>query len=106
MTSETKTSNRNIGFRMDDNLRKEFEETLKDLGLTFTSAFTLFAKAVVRTGSIPFEVSTDPFYNKENMDELKRRIELFEAGETEGKQIIKTVEELEAMVNGGQSGNV
>ena len=31
-------------------------------------------KEVLRYQELPFEVSTDPFYNKENMEELRMRI--------------------------------
>ena len=34
---------------------------------------------------IPFEVSTDPFYSKENMDELERRV----ANIRTGKSVLK-----------------
>ena len=31
---------------------------------------------------IPFEVSTDPFYSKENMDELVRRVDNIRTGKS------------------------
>jgi len=40
-------------------LKKEFEELCQDLGLSMTSAFTVFAKAVVRHRGIPFELMID-----------------------------------------------
>ena len=33
-----------INFRMDEELKKNMEETCKDLGLSMTAAFTIFAK--------------------------------------------------------------
>lgn len=33
-----------INFRMDEELKKSMEETCKDLGLSMTTAFTIFAK--------------------------------------------------------------
>ncbi len=34
----------NINIRMDSQLKKEFEEFCKDVGLNMSTAFTLFAK--------------------------------------------------------------
>ena len=48
-----------INIRMDENLKREFDELCSDLGLTMTAAFTVFAKTVVRRQRIPFEISKD-----------------------------------------------
>ena len=37
-----------INFRMDEELKKSMEETCKDLGLSMTTAFTIFAKKMTR----------------------------------------------------------
>ena len=49
----------NINMRIDEDLKKQFDKTCAELGLSMTSAFNLFARAVVRSGSIPFIVSVD-----------------------------------------------
>ena len=49
----------NINIRMDESLKHEFDGLCNELGLTMTSAFNVFAKAVVRQRGIPFEVSTN-----------------------------------------------
>ena len=85
---------------MEEDLRKDFERVIDDLGLSITSAFTVFAKAVVRSNAIPFSLEADNFYGKENQDELERRIDLLEKGESKGQQVIKTFEELEAVCGG------
>ncbi|MCL2149267.1 MAG: type II toxin-antitoxin system RelB/DinJ family antitoxin [Methanomassiliicoccaceae archaeon] len=46
----------NINIRIDEDLKREFEGLCKDLGLTTTAAFTVFAKAAVRRQGIPFDV--------------------------------------------------
>ncbi|MBQ3105140.1 MAG: type II toxin-antitoxin system RelB/DinJ family antitoxin [Lachnospiraceae bacterium] len=69
-----------INFRMDTELKKSMEETCKDLGLSMTTAFTIFAKKMTREKRIPFEVSVDPFYSESNMVPLQKRIEEIEAG--------------------------
>ena len=56
------------------------EETCKDLGLSMTTAFTIFAKKVIREKRITFEVSVDPFYSESNMAYLKKVINDIESG--------------------------
>ena len=45
--------------RMDSQLKNEFSLICKDFGLPISTAFTLFAKAVVREHRIPFEIKSD-----------------------------------------------
>ncbi|MDR2698329.1 MAG: type II toxin-antitoxin system RelB/DinJ family antitoxin [Candidatus Methanoplasma sp.] len=47
----------NINIRIDENLKREFDALCRDLGLTTTAAFTVFAKAAVRCQGIPFNVT-------------------------------------------------
>lgn len=54
-SKKTKTSL--VQFRLDKELKKKADEVFNQLGLTFSSAYTLFTKAVVNYGKIPFEVS-------------------------------------------------
>ena len=42
---------------------KRQEEVCAEMGLSMTTAFTIFAKKVSREHRIPFEVSADPFYS-------------------------------------------
>lgn len=37
-----------INFRMDEELKKSMEETCRDLGMSMTTAFTIFAKKMTR----------------------------------------------------------
>ena len=69
-----------INFRMDEELKKSMEETCKDLGLSMTTAFTIFAKKMTREKRIPFDVSVDPFYSESNIAYLKRVVEDIESG--------------------------
>lgn len=45
-----------ITIRVDKNLKNNFDALCEDFGLTITSAFTIFMKAVVRERKIPFEI--------------------------------------------------
>ena len=69
-----------INFRMDEELKKSMEETCRDLGLSMTTAFTIFAKKMTREKRIPFDVSVDPFYSESNMAYLKKVVEDIESG--------------------------
>lgn len=69
-----------VNFRMDDQLKKRMEETCKELGLSMTTAFTIFASKMTREKRIPFDVSIDPFYSESNMAYLKKVIEDIESG--------------------------
>lgn len=64
-----------VNFRMDEDLKKNMEQTCKDMGLNLTTAFTMFAKTVTREQRIPFEVVADPFYKKANMERLEKAID-------------------------------
>lgn len=49
----------NVNFRMDPDLKRSMEEVCAEMGLSMTTAFTIFAKKVSREHRIPFEVSAD-----------------------------------------------
>ena len=82
-----------LSVRMDDTLKKEFDQVCNDLGLTMTTAITILAKKMAREKRIPFEVSLDPFYSASNMAALNESIDQMR----QGKTVAKTLEELEAL---------
>lgn len=62
------------------------KKTLNDIGLSMSTAINIFLKTVVRENRIPFELSADPFYSKENMKELERRVHAVRSGESTLKE--------------------
>ena len=60
-----------INFRIDENVKKDAEIVLNDLGLTMSAAITVFLKKVGREHRIPFDLTADPFYSTENANYLK-----------------------------------
>lgn len=56
-----------------------------------SAAINIFLKAVVRENRIPFELAADPFYSKENMEELERRVNAIRSG----KSVLKEHELIE-----------
>ncbi|MCX2717466.1 type II toxin-antitoxin system RelB/DinJ family antitoxin [Helicobacter sp. MIT 21-1697] len=49
----------NVTFRMDKKDKQEFEAVIHALGLNLSSAFNIFAKAVVRESGIPFDLKAE-----------------------------------------------
>ena len=49
-----------ITVRLDEELKKQFEEVVDELGLNMTTAITAFVKTVVRQEGIPFEPPYSP----------------------------------------------
>ena len=45
-----------FSIRMDENLKRQFDELCNEFGMTATTAFNVFARAVVREKKIPFEI--------------------------------------------------
>lgn len=44
--------------RMDTELKEKFDELCSDFGMTASTAFTIYAKKVVRERRIPFEITS------------------------------------------------
>ena len=84
-----------VNVRMDENIKKEMEKTCKELGITMSTAFNIFARKMCREKRIPFEVSIDSFYSESNIQTLKNSIKELE----KGKVVKKSVDELEAMAD-------
>ena len=78
-----------VTVRMDAELKKQAETLFDDMGLTMTTAITLFAKAVVRQNKIPFEITADPFYSESNMARLRESIANLNAGKGIERDLIE-----------------
>lgn len=84
-----------VNFRMDSDLKKSMEQVCKEMGMSMTTAFTIFATKVSREKRIPFEINADPFYSESNLMRLNESISQIQSG----KVVIKSMEELEEMAN-------
>lgn len=82
-----------VNIRMEDELKRDFDHVCNELGLNMSTAITIFAKKMVRENAIPFAVSYDPFFSKSNLRKLDESIKQLQ----EGRVVVKTMEELEAM---------
>ena len=71
-----------VNFRMDTDVKHDMETVCKELGMSLTTAFTIFAKKVSREKRIPFEISIDPFYSESNISYLKKLMSDIDSGKT------------------------
>ena len=80
----------NVNFRLDAEVKKQMEEVCEEMGLSMTTAFTIFAKKVIRERSIPFEVEArDPFYSQSNLAFLRKAVAALNAGEGVEHELIE-----------------
>ncbi|MFG6352653.1 MAG: type II toxin-antitoxin system RelB/DinJ family antitoxin [Oscillospiraceae bacterium] len=49
-----------VNFRMDEDIKKNMEQACREMGLSMTTAFTIFATKVGKEKRIPFEVTAEP----------------------------------------------
>ena len=69
-----------INFRIDEKIKKEMEKICREMGMSMTTAFTIFATKVNKEKRIPFEITADPFYSESNMKYLEKVIADIESG--------------------------
>ena len=68
--------------RMDSDVKRQLDEFCAMVGMNTTTAFNLFARAVLREKRLPFDVTTmpDPFYSESNMAFLRRAKAALDSG--------------------------
>ena len=67
-----------ISLRVDDEVKRNAEKACSEIGLSMSTAITIYLKKLAREKRIPFEVSVDPFYSAVNMERLKKSMEEME----------------------------
>ena len=84
-----------INFRMDEELKMGMERACRDMGMSMTTAFTIFATKVSKERRIPFEVTADPdpFYSEVNMIRLKKAVADAKAGKLTEHELIEVGDE-------------
>lgn len=80
-----------INVRMDEDLKRQFDNFCSEIGMSMSTAFCIFAKAVVRGRKIPFELTleNDPFYSPENMVRLQKAAADLDAGKGKAHELIE-----------------
>ena len=69
-----------VNFRMDEEIKRKMEQACKEMGMSMTTAFTIFAVKVGNEKRIPFEIVADPFYSEANMKYLRKVVSDIESG--------------------------
>ena len=83
----------NVNFRLSATDKKLFESACADMGMSVSTALTIFSKIVGRERRIPFEISADMFYSESNMAHLRRGIAALNAGKGEEHEPIEVEDE-------------
>ena len=78
-----------ITVRMDEAVKTQLESVLSGLGMNLTTGINVWAKATIRHGGFPFELS-DPFFSEANL----ARLALSKKQIADGNVIYKTDKEL------------
>ena len=84
-----------INFRMDEELKKGMEQACRDMGMSMTTAFTIYATKVCKERRIPFEITADPdpFYSEANMIRLRKAIADAKVGKLTEHDLIEVGDE-------------
>jgi len=59
-----------IHVRIDDDIKKQAQQILRDMGLDVSTAVNMFIKQVVINRGFPYLPSADPFFNESNISHL------------------------------------
>ena len=70
----------NLSVRIDENDKKSFEAFCNETGMNVSVAINMFIKTVLREHRLPFEIKSDPFYSKSNIEYLEKIVEKINNG--------------------------
>lgn len=70
----------NLSVRIDENDKKSFELFCNETGMNVSVAINMFIKSVLREHRLPFEIKTDPFYSKSNIEYLEKVVSDIKSG--------------------------
>ena len=72
--------------RMDSQLKQTFDALCAEFGMSVNTAINIFAKAVVKTRSIPFEIKAGNALQDMTLDEINEEIKQARAERKEKKK--------------------
>ena len=77
-----------LSIRIDEGVKKQFEQLCNEFGLNLSSAITLFAKTVINERKIPFEIrAAKPSFVVDTKEELTAKLNAGYAEYLAGKGI-------------------
>lgn len=87
-----------VNFRMDESLKKNVEKICSELGISLSTAFTIFAKRMEREHGIPFDMQVDSFYSEPNLAHIRRGVAQLDAGKGVMHDIIEVDDDEQDLV--------
>jgi len=92
----------NVSIRLDENIKQDAENLFEELGISFSSAVNIFLRQAIRERAIPFQIQAKTsderyaeYFNFYNNQILEKSIQELK----DGKGIVKTLDELEGLLN-------
>ena len=85
--------------RLEPGLKKDFASVCEDMGLSVSSAITIFVKTVVREKRIPFEIATGNSFNAVTIAALAESEEMLKSNKRRYKNSAEMLKELKSDVN-------
>jgi len=85
--------------RLAPNLKKDFACVCEDMGLSVSSAITIFAKAVVREKRIPFEITVGNTFNAVTIAALDESESILKSGKRRFNNSADMLKELKSDAN-------
>jgi len=84
-----------LSIRIDDDIKKSFDNFCNDVGMNPSVAVNMFVRAVLRESRIPFEITgtQDPFYSVKNQARLKEAMKQLEEGKGIERELIEAYDE-------------
>ena len=84
-----------FSIQMDAEVKKQFDDFCSQIGMNTTTAFNMFARAVLREKRLPFDVTTesDPFYSESNQAFLREAVAALNAGKGVVHELIEVDDE-------------
>ena len=84
-----------ITVRINDEEKKVLDQVVEEMGLNYSTFYSIYTKKVLRERRIPFEVSAsvDPFYSESNMRSLKKSIKELREGKGKVHELIEVEDE-------------
>jgi DNA-damage-inducible protein J len=79
----------NLNIRVDDVVKQQAETVFTELGMSLSTATTIFLKQVIRCNGIPFDLRLDPFYSAANMAVLRESAKEADEGKLAAHELIE-----------------
>ena len=76
--------------RVDEKVKAEAEKIFSELGMSMSTAITVFLKQSIRCKGLPFTPTADPFYSVENQNRLTLSKEQMEKSGGTPYELVKT----------------